>query len=97
MTSVYLLIKGKLNHPYLFSHIHVVGRVGSSLRHAGSSVVACGLSSSAGQALVAAARRLSCPGACGILIPRPGMDRTRVPCIARQILKTGPPGKSHIS
>ena len=102
-TSVYLLIKGKLNHPYIFFHIYFVGRVGSSLHHAGSLlhhaglfVVACGLSTSGGQALVTAARRLSCYGACGILIPRPGMDGTRVPGIAMRILKPGPPGKSHM-
>ena len=56
------------------------------------------LSSCGAQALehggsVAAARRLSCPGACGILVPRPGIEPA-FPALEGGFLTTGPPGKS---
>ena len=72
-------------------------RAGSSLRHAGSR--ACGLSSCGMWALecagsVVAACRLSCPVACGILVPRPGI-KPMSPALEGGFLTTGPPGKSH--
>ena len=48
------------------------------LWHAGSVVVALGL---------------SCPVACGILVPRPGIEPTS-PALEGGFLTTGPPGKS---
>ena len=49
-----------------------------SLRHAGSLV---------------AARSLSCPTACGILVPRPGIEPVSL-ALEGGFLTTGPPGKS---
>ena len=46
--------------------------------HAGSGVVA---------------RGLSCPAACGILVSRPGIEPTS-PALEGELLTTGPPGKS---
>ena len=40
-----------------------------------------------------AAHRLSCPKACGILVPRPGI-KPASPALAGGFLTTGPPGKS---
>ena len=90
---------------------------GSSLRHAGFSlVVACGFSlSSCGaqapghvgsvvcgtQALslscvssVVVAHGLSCPAACGVLVPWPGIEPAS-PALEGGFFTTGPPGKSH--
>ena len=39
------------------------------------------------------ARRLSCPTACGILVPRPGIEPVS-PALEDRFLTTGPPGKS---
>ena len=44
-------------------------------------------------ASVVAARRLSCPVACGILVPLPGIKPTS-PALEGIFLTTGPPGKS---
>ena len=49
-----------------------------SLQHTGSLVVAHGL---------------SCPTACGILVPRPGIEPTS-PALEGGLLATGPRGKS---
>ena len=46
--------------------------------HVGSVVVVCGL---------------SCPAACGILVPRPGIEPTSS-ALEGGVLTTGPPGKS---
>ena len=51
---------------------------GLSLRHVGALVVAHGL---------------SCPAACGILVPRPGIEPVS-PALEGRFLTTGPPGKS---
>ena len=42
---------------------------------------------------VVAARGLSCPMACGILVPRPGIEPMS-PALEGGFLTTGPPGKS---
>ena len=39
---------------------------------------------------------LSCPAACGILVPRPGIEPVS-PALEGGFLTTGPPGKSHVS
>ena len=39
------------------------------------------------------ARGLSCPVACGILVPQPGIEPTS-PAVEGRFLTTGPPGKS---
>ena len=49
-----------------------------SLRHTGSLVEVSGL---------------SCPAACGILVPRPGMEPAS-PALEGRFLTTEPPGKS---
>ena len=49
-----------------------------SLRHASS---------------VAVVRGLSCPAACGILVPQPGIEPTS-PALEGRFFTTGPPGKS---
>ena len=43
-----------------------------------------------------AASRLSCPEACGILVPRPGME-PKSPALEGGFLITGPPEKYHIN
>ena len=57
--------------------------VESSLRHAGSSVVAHRLSSCAG---------VSGPAGCGVLVPGSGIE-PRSPALEGGFLATGPPGK----
>ena len=42
---------------------------------------------------VAAAHRLNCPGACGILVPQPGIEPAS-PALEGIFFTTGPPGKS---
>ena len=75
------------------------GCVGSSLRHTGSFVAVCGLLSSCGLQApervgsVVVVRGLSCPMACGILVPRPGIKPVS-PALQEGFLTTGPPGKS---
>ena len=49
-----------------------------ALEHEGSVVVAC---------------KLSCPVACGILVPGPGIEPVS-PALEGRFLTTGPPGKS---
>ena len=56
-----------------------------NLQHVGSLVEACGLSIYGGG--------LSCPMACGILVPRPGI-KTASPALESGFFTTGPPGKS---
>ena len=65
--------------------VQAPGHVGSScgtqtllLRHASSVVVVCGL---------------SCPAACGILVPRTGIEPAS-PALEGRFFTTGPPGKS---
>ena len=53
--------------------------------HMGSVVVACVLSS--------CGAGLSCPTACGILVPRPGIEPTS-PALEGRFLTTGPRGNS---
>ena len=71
------------------------------MRHAGSFVVASGLLSSCGAwapervGSVVVARGLSCPVACGIFVPSPGIEPTP-PALEGRFLTTGPPGKSPI-
>ena len=75
-------------------------RAGSSLQHVGFSlVVVCGLLSSCGVQApgrvgsVVVVHGLSCPVACGILVPRPGIEPTSL-ALEGGFLTTGPPGKS---
>ena len=42
------------------------------------------------------ASELSCPAACGILVPRPGIEPTS-PALQGEFLATGPPGRSPLS
>ena len=42
---------------------------------------------------VVAVRGLSCPMACGILVPQPGIEPMS-PALEGRVLTTGPPGKS---
>ena len=42
---------------------------------------------------VVAAHRVSCSAACGILVPRPGIE-PESPALQDRFLTTGPPGKS---
>ena len=68
-----------------------------ALEHTGSVVAVRGLSSCGVWALkcsgsVVAACRLSCPAACGILVPQPGIEPT--PALEGGLLTPGPPGKS---
>ena len=53
--------------------------------HTGSFVVARGSP--------VVARGLSCPAACGILVPQPGIEPTS-PALEGGVFNTGPPGKS---
>ena len=79
---------------------------GSSLWHEGSFVVVHGLFIAAHGLLsscvawapervgsVVARHGLSCPVACGILVPRPGIEPA-FPALEDGFLTTGPPGKS---
>ena len=74
---------------------------GSSLRGAGFSlVVVCGFSLSSCGAWapehvgsVVVAHGLSCPAACGILVPRPGTEPASS-ALEGRFFTTGPPGKS---
>ena len=71
-----------------FCGVHAPERVGSvacgtrdvSLRRVSSVVVVCGL---------------SCPAACGILVPRPGIETVSL-ALEDGFFTTGPPGKSQI-
>ena len=82
---------------YLFSLF--LGCVGSLLRCAGFSlVVACRLQSTWALSLrhwssVVGACGLSCPVACGILVPQPRIE-PRSPALEGGFFTTGPPGKS---
>ena len=62
---------------YLFIYLFI-GCIRSWLQHTGSFV---------------ATRGLSCPAACGILVPRPGIEPTS-PTLEGGFLTTGSPGKS---
>ena len=88
-------------------YLFIFGCVGSQLRHLGS-LLQCagsrarGLCSCARCALqlwhkgsVVAAHGLSCPAACGILVPRPGIEPVS-PALEGGFLNTGPPGKSQL-
>ena len=55
---------------------------------------ACGLSSCHVGAVVVA-RKLSCPAACGILIPQPEIEPAPT-ALQGGFLTTGPPGKSQV-
>ena len=64
----------------------------------GSVVATRGLSSCGARALervgsVVAVRGLSCPAACRILVPQPGIEPAS-PALQDGFLTTGPPGKS---
>ena len=57
-----------------------------SLWHAGSLQLTCTSS-------LVVARRISCPTACGILVPQPGIEPTS-PALEGRFFTIGPPGKS---
>ena len=63
--------------------------VRSSFCHVRSFVAARGLQSTGS---VVVARGLSCSAACGILVPRPGIEPVS-PALQGRFLTTGPPGK----
>ena len=71
--------------------------MGSSLQHVGSLVAACGLLSGCGAQAPghadSRALRLSCPVACGILVPRPGIEPAS-PALEGGFLITRAPAKS---
>ena len=64
--------------PSLLLYVVVPAVVGHGLQSAGPVVVA---------------HRLSCPAACGTLVPQPGLEPV-YPALAGRFLTTGPPGKS---
>ena len=90
---------------YFFFNIYLFGCVGSQLQHAGSSlhhggsfIVMHGLSKCGAWALehsgsLTAGHRLSCPEACGILVPQPGIQPTS-PALQGRFLTSGPPVNS---
>ena len=99
-----LLVLSAAFNIYLF--IYLFGCVGSSWWHVGSFVAvhglfvaACGLLSSCGAwdpervGSVVVACRLSCPAACGTLVPWPGI-KPASPALEGGFLTIGPPGKS---
>ena len=79
---------------YLFTWLHQV-----LVAACGLFVAACGLLSSCGTQApehvgsVVAACGLSCPTACGILVPQPGIEPASR-ALEGGFLTTGPPGKS---
>ena len=69
-------------------------------KHMGSVVVvhwfsSCGMWALEHVGSVVAAHRLSCPTACGILVPPPGIEPAS-PALEGGFLTTGPPGKSPV-
>ena len=64
--------------------------------HVGSVVVARGLCSFQLVASLVAALGLSCPAACGILVPQSGIEPTS-PALEGRFFTTGPPGRSQHS
>ena len=64
-----------------------------SLWRAGFS--SCGAASRVSELSVVAARGLSCPAACGILVPRPGIEPASS-ALEGGFLTSQPPGKSLI-
>ena len=71
---------------YLFIQLHQVLVAACGIFH-------CGTRAPEDAGSVVAARRLSCPTACGILVPRPGIEPVS-PALEGGFLPTGPPGKS---
>ena len=59
----------------------------------GFSLSSCGAQAPGRVGSVVVAHRLSCPGACGILVPRPGIEPAS-PALEGGFFTTGPPGKS---
>ena len=66
--------------------IYLFCSIGSQLRHTGSFIPCAGFS-------LVAACGLSCPAACEILVPQPGMEPMS-PALKGGFLTTGPPKKS---
>ena len=80
------------------SFIVVHGLLSSSGMHTGSVVAvhwlsSCGVRAPECMGSVAVARGLSCPVACGILVPQPGI-KPASPALQDRFLTPGPPGKS---
>ena len=69
----------------LFWKIYLFGCIGSQLQHARSLLQSTGC--------LVVAHRLSCPVACGILVPQPGI-KPMSPALQGRFLTTEPPGKS---
>ena len=83
---------------YFLKKIYFFGCVRSQLYHARSFTAVHGFSSSGVQASVvvvahSALYGLSCPSACGILVPQPGIEPMS-PELQDEFLSTGPPRKS---
>ena len=102
----WILTLGKtfITHSFIFLiYLAVLGlscgmQASLQLRHAGSLVVthrlsSCGTRAAEHAGSVVAVHGLSCPTACGILVPRPGIEPAS-PALEGGFLTTGPPGKS---
>lgn len=68
-------------------HVFIGCIIGPYLSHVGFSLVVAHTLS------IAATHRLSCPAACGVLVPQPGIEPVYLPLEGR-LLTIGPPRKS---
>ena len=82
-----------LQAPLLFSFFFNLYLIASGLSVACRLLSSCSVRAPEPSGLVAAARRLSCPVACGILVPWPGIKPVS-PALEGRFLTTGPRGKS---
>ena len=81
---------------FFFFNIYLFGCIGSQLQHVGSFIGVHRLSSCRAQApehrgFIVVACGLSCSKACGILVPRLGIEPVS-PALRSRFLTTGPPG-----
>ena len=81
---------------FVFFNIYLFGCIGSQLQHVGSFIGVHRLSSCRAQApehrgFIVVACGLSCSKACGILVPRLGIEPVS-PALRSRFLTTGPPG-----
>ena len=68
-------------------------REAQALEHVGSVCAVRRLSGCSSWASLVVVHGLSCPTACGILVPRPGIEPTS-PALEGEFSTAGPPGKS---
>ena len=91
--STYLFVFKFIFNTYLFL-IYLFGCVGSWLQHTGSFFLDAQVSLVVGRVgSVVAVSQLSCPNACGILVPQPGTEFMFL-ALEGGFITTGPPGKS---